>query len=264
MRLFLDIIAADPEYARIVRLDLLAFMERDPACVRFIDPLLYFKGFHALQAYRIAHQLWNSGRIPLAYHLQSQVSKELQVDIHPAAKIGGGAFLDHATGIVIGETAVIGNNVSMLHHVTLGGSGKKHGQRHPHLGDGVLVGAGATILGNVKVGDGAQIGACSLVLEDIPEGSTVVGVPAKVVSGRRGTAVPALDMKHERCLEGCNEEDHGHATDSKAGRSEMERVEKGIFGAVATNTEPDEPRKENNGVGELGQLTVDHIRLRTD
>lgn len=209
MRLFLDTIDSDPSFCENVRLDLLAVMERDPACTRFIDALLYFKGFHALQAYRVAHSLWKQGRIPLAYHLQSQVSKELQVDIHPAAVIGPGAFFDHATGVVIGETAVIGKNVSMLHHVTLGGSGKKHGDRHPKLGDGVLVGAGATILGNVSVGEGAQIGACSLVLEDIPPHSTVVGVPTKVVN-RQGMAVPALDMKHERCLPDCNDESHGH------------------------------------------------------
>lgn len=209
MRLFQDTIATDNAFCENVRHDLLAVMERDPACMRFIDALLYFKGFHALQAYRVAHSLWNQGRIPLAFHLQSQVSKELQVDIHPAAVIGAGAFFDHATGVVIGETAVIGNNVSMLHHVTLGGSGKTHGDRHPKLGDGVLVGAGATVLGNVTVGEGAQIGACSLVLEDIPPHSTVVGVPAKVVN-RQGMAVPALDMKHERCLPGCTDESHGH------------------------------------------------------
>lgn len=209
MMLFQDTIANDTAFCENVRHDLLAVMERDPACTHFIDALLYFKGFHALQAYRVAHSLWNQGRIPLAYHLQSQVSKELQVDIHPAAVIGAGAFFDHATGVVIGETAVIGNNVSMLHHVTLGGSGKKHGDRHPKLGDGVLVGAGATVLGNVTVGEGAQIGACSLVLEDIPPHSTVVGVPAKVVN-RQGMAVPALDMKHERCLPGCTDESHGH------------------------------------------------------
>jgi serine O-acetyltransferase len=186
-----------------VERDMLAVMERDPACVRFIDCLCYYKGFHALQAYRIAHALWKAGRIAVAYHLQAQVSKELQVDIHPAAVIGPGAFFDHATGVVIGETAVIGRNVSMLHHVTLGGSGKKHGVRHPQIGDDVLIGAGATILGAVRVGDGAQIGACSLVLEDIPESATVVGVPAKVVSRGDPNAkkvLPALDMNHERCL----------------------------------------------------------------
>lgn len=209
MRLFTETFGADATLRTDVRLDLLAVMERDPACGHFIDALLYFKGFHALQAYRVAHVLWKAGRTPLAYHLQSQVSKELQVDIHPAAKIGHGAFFDHATGVVIGETAVIGRNVSMLHHVTLGGSGKTHGERHPKIGDGVLVGAGATLLGNVVVGDGVQIGACSLVLEDVPPHATVVGVPARVV-GRQGVAVPALEMKHENCLPGCMDISHGH------------------------------------------------------
>lgn len=201
--------SSDPDFSDVLRRDLLAVMERDPACTRFIDALLYFKGFHALQAHRVAHILWVAGRTPLAFHLQSQVSKELQVDIHPAARIGPGVFFDHATGIVVGETAVIGANVSMLHHVTLGGSGKKHGERHPKIGDGVLVGAGATLLGNVAVGDGAQIGACSLVLEDVPPHVTVVGVPARVVSSQ-GVAVPAYDMKHERCLPGCTDPAHGH------------------------------------------------------
>jgi serine O-acetyltransferase len=188
-----------------LRLDLLAVMERDPACTRFIDCLCYFKGFHALQAYRVSHELWLSGKVALAYHLQSQVSKELQVDIHPAAVIGPGAFFDHATGVVIGETCTIGKNVSMLHQVTLGGSGSKHGIRHPQIGDGVLIGAGATLLGNISIGNFAQIGAGSLVLEDVPENSTVVGVPARIVSrtdasGVAGKVVPALDMKHDRCL----------------------------------------------------------------
>ncbi|GAB0490524.1 hypothetical protein MMPV_001761 [Pyropia vietnamensis] len=192
--------AAAAAMDRTLRLDLLAVMERDPACTQLIDALLYFKGFHALQAHRVAHALWTTDRRPLAYFLQSQVSKRLQVDVHPAAVVGAGAFWDHATGLVIGETAVLGNNVSLLHSVTLGGSGKKHGVRHPRLGDGVLVGAGATLLGPVKVGAGAQVGACSLVLEDVAPHVTVVGVPAKVV-GVPGVAVPALHMRHERCME---------------------------------------------------------------
>lgn len=192
--------AAAAAMDRTLRLDLLAVMERDPACTQLIDALLYFKGFHALQAHRVAHALWTTDRRPLAYFLQSQVSKRLQVDVHPAAVVGAGAFWDHATGLVIGETAVLGNNVSLLHSVTLGGSGKKHGVRHPRLGDGVLVGAGATLLGPVKVGAGAQVGACSLVLEDVAPHVTVVGVPAKVV-GVPGVAVPALHMRHERCVE---------------------------------------------------------------
>lgn len=225
MRLFQDVTKDDEQFCESVRLDLLAVMERDPACTRFIDALLYFKGFHALQAHRVAHKLWKQGRIPLAYHLQSQVSKELQVDIHPAAEIGPAAFFDHATGVVIGETAVIGRNVSILHHVTLGGSGKMHGDRHPKIGEGVLIGAGATLLGNVTVGDGVHIGACSLVLEDIPAGATVVGVPAKVVK-RQGVAVPALDMKHERCLPGCTDESHEH--DSADTPSVIRQVDESI------------------------------------
>lgn len=206
MRLFVDVLE-DPEVSKATREDLLAVMERDPACTRLIDALLYFKGFHALQAHRIAHALWQNGRAALALHLQSQVSKQLQVDIHPNATIGAGAFLDHATGVVIGETASIGRNCSMLHHVTLGGSGKSHGDRHPKLGDGVLIGAGATILGNVSIGNGVQIGACSLVLENIPDYATCVGVPARVVArGRVG--IPSLDMKHERCIECMNGVEH--------------------------------------------------------
>lgn len=223
MRLFQDGMNFDESYCDCVHRDLIAWMERDPACHRFIDAMLYFKGFHALQSHRVAHILWRQGRVPLAYHLQSQVSKELQVDIHPAAQIGAGAFLDHATGIVVGETAVIGRDCSMLHHVTLGGSGKTHGDRHPKLGNGVLVGAGATLLGNVTVGDGAQIGACSLVLEDIAPQVTVVGVPAKVV-GQQGLALPALDMKHERCLPDCTNESHGHElATSRMAEGDMER-----------------------------------------
>lgn len=211
MRLFQTAMDDDADFCNRVRRDLLAVMERDPACLRFIDALLYFKGFHALQAHRIAHILWRQKRAALAYHLQSQVSKELQVDIHPAAIIGAGVFIDHATGIVIGETATIGDDCSLLHHVTLGGSGKKHGDRHPKLGKGVLVGAGATLLGNVHIGDGVQIGACSLVLEDIPDHATIVGVPAKVLYVQ-GVSVPApaRDMKHERCLPGCKDLSHGH------------------------------------------------------
>lgn len=216
--------AAAAAMDRTLRLDLLAVMERDPACTQLIDALLYFKGFHALQAHRVAHALWTTDRRPLAYFLQSQVSKRLQVDVHPAAVVGAGAFWDHATGLVIGETAVLGDNVSLLHSVTLGGSGKKHGVRHPRLGDGVLVGAGATLLGPVKVGAGAQVGACSLVLEDVAPHVTVVGVPAKVV-GVPGVAVPALHMRHERCVEAEGQmssffvQGNGAASDGNGGNS---------------------------------------------
>mmetsp|Transcript_9575 Transcript_9575/g.41302 ORF Transcript_9575/g.41302 Transcript_9575/m.41302 type:complete len:298 (-) Transcript_9575:1335-2228(-) len=164
----------DGEVKHAVRMDLLAIMERDPACTRFIDPFLYYKGFHALQGYRVAHALWNQNRRPLAYFLQAQISKELQVDIHPNAKIGAGTFIDHATGVVIGETAVLGDNVSLLHQVTLGGSGLRDGDRHPKIGDGVLIGAGATLVGDIDVGEGAQVGAGTMVYSDIPSHVTAV------------------------------------------------------------------------------------------
>ncbi|CAN8075277.1 unnamed protein product [Agarophyton chilense] len=236
MRVFQDSMSSSVQFCESVRADLLAVMERDPACTRFIDALLYFKGFHALQAHRVAHILWGQGRMPLAYHLQSQVSKELQVDMHPAARIGSGVFVDHATGIVIGETAVIGNNCSLLHHVTLGGTGKKHGERHPKLGEGVLVGAGATLLGNISVGDGVQIGACSLVLEDVPAHATVVGVPAKLVSRQGvGVGVPALDMMHERCLPGCTDHTHGHGVSdsgNSASTADAAKGDEAVTGAM--------------------------------
>lgn len=273
MRLFQDAMVGDESFCTLVRLDLLAVMERDPACTRFIDAFLYFKGFQALQAYRVAHSLWKQERIPLASHLQSQVSKELQVDIHPAAVIGSGAFFDHATGVVIGETAVIGENVSMLHHVTLGGSGKKHGKRHPNIGDGVLIGAGATILGNVHVGDGVQIGACSLVLEDIPAHATVVGVPAKVV-GIPGIAVPAMDMKHERCLEGKGDDrieenkavdlNDGVVTGSSVAASNGAATSNGVAasdGAAATNgIMAKSGGAEGNGVPANGRININNVR----
>jgi len=208
MRLFSDVMKEDSDILGAIRQDLLAVMERDPACTRLIDAFLYFKGFHALQSYRIAHSLMTKqSRASIAYHIQSQVSKEFQVDIHPNARIGAGAFIDHATGVVIGETTVIGKNCSMLHHVTLGGSGKFEGDRHPKIGDGVLIGAGATILGNVKIGNDVQIGACSLVLSNIPDYSTVVGVPAKIVRTKKA-GIPSLMMKHERCIECQNGTEH--------------------------------------------------------
>lgn len=186
---------ADPEIGKAVRCDLRAVKERDSACSTFSVPFLYFKGFHALQAYRIAHWLWNQGREDLALFLQNCISTEFGVDIHPAAKIGHGIFLDHANGIVIGETATVGNNVSMLHSVTLGGTGKEGGDRHPKVGDGVLISAGAKILGNIKIGCGAKVGAGSVVLQDVPDHTTVAGVPAKIV-GTPGSDQPALDMNH--------------------------------------------------------------------
>ncbi len=165
----------------VVAQDLAAARARDPACTQLNQPLLYFKGFQALQSHRFAHWLWNTDRNHMARWMQSRCSEVFAVDIHPAAKIGAGIFIDHATGIVIGETTVIGDNVSILHGVTLGGSGKETGNRHPKIGDGVLLSAGCAILGNISVGDGAKVAACSVVLQDVPSRATVAGIPARIV-----------------------------------------------------------------------------------
>ncbi|WP_101759255.1 serine O-acetyltransferase [Oceanicoccus sp. KOV_DT_Chl] len=186
---------ADPLISKAMRCDLRAVVERDSACNHYSEPFLYFKGFHALQAYRVAHWLWQQGRHELALFLQNCISTEFGVDIHPAAKIGHGILMDHATGIVIGATAVVGNNVSIMQSVTLGGTGKEEGDRHPKVGDGVLISAGAKILGNIKIGNGAKIGAGSVVLQEVPAHTTVAGVPAKVI-GRPNCEQPALDMNH--------------------------------------------------------------------
>jgi len=170
--------------------------ERDSACTTLAVPFLYFKGFHALQTHRIAHWLWQQGRHSLALFFQNRMSVVFGVDIHPAAQLGYGLMLDHATGLVIGETTVIGNNVSILQSVTLGGTGKEGGDRHPKVGDGVLISAGAKILGNICIGEGAKVGAGSVVLHAVPPHTTVAGVPAKVV-GTPNTDQPALDMNHE-------------------------------------------------------------------
>jgi serine O-acetyltransferase len=193
MDLMGDAISADSAIAEAACADIVAVDSRDPACRGFAIPLLYFKGFHAIQAYRISHWFWTQGREVLALALQSRISEVFAVDIHPAARFGKGIMLDHATGLVVGETAVIGDCVSMLHGVTLGGTGKDCGDRHPKIGCGVLIGAHATILGNIRVGEGAKIGAGSVVLEDIPAHSTAAGVPARVV-GHPTADQPALDM----------------------------------------------------------------------
>ena len=163
--------------------DMRVVRERDPACTTYLQPFLYFKGYGGLQAYRIAHWLWTQERHILAYHLQSRVSELFAVDIHPAAKIGGGVFIDHAHGIVIGETAVVEDDVSMLHSVTLGGTGKAGGDRHPKIHRGVMIGAGAKVLGNIEVGEDARIAAGSVVLSSVPPRCTVAGVPARPVGG---------------------------------------------------------------------------------
>ena len=188
-----DSMAADASIGASIRADLQAFRERDPACARYSVPLLYFKGFHALQAYRIEHFLWHQERSELALYLQSRVSEVFAVDIHPAAQIGSGILLDHATGLVIGETAVVEDHVSLLHEVTLGGTGKETGDRHPKIRSGVLIGAGAKILGNVEIGEGAKVAAGSMVLNDVPAHCTVAGVPAQPV-GECKESQPALEM----------------------------------------------------------------------
>ncbi len=199
-------LAADPSIGEAIRCDLCAIRDRDSACDSLSVPFLYFKGFHALQAYRIAHWLWRQDREPLALFFQNRISCEFGVDIHPAARIGRGIMLDHATGVVIGETAVVGDNVSIMQSVTLGGTGKEHGDRHPKVGNGVLIGAGAKILGNIRVGEGAQVAAGSVVLDHVEAHTTVAGVPAKVV-GRPSCAQPALEMDHKVCCPDAGAED---------------------------------------------------------
>lgn len=173
--------------------DIQAVCQRDPAIDKYSTPLLYLKGFHALQAYRIGHWLWNQGRCALAIYLQNEISVSFAVDIHPAARIGCGIMLDHATGIVIGETAIVENDVSILQSVTLGGTGKSCGDRHPKIREGVMIGAGAKILGNIEVGRGAKIGAGSVVVQSVPPYTTAAGVPARIV-GKSGSAKPSMDM----------------------------------------------------------------------
>ncbi|MBD3804178.1 MAG: serine O-acetyltransferase [Thioclava sp.] len=184
---------ADPDLGQAARADLVAVLERDPACHRLLQPLLFFKGFQALQAYRVAHWLYTNGRRDMAYFVQMRASELFGVDIHPGARIGRGIMMDHAHSIVIGETAVVGDNVSMLHSVTLGGTGKEDEDRHPKIGNGVLIGAGAKVLGNIKVGDNSRIAAGSVVLSEVPCCKTVAGVPAKIV-GDAGCDRPASQM----------------------------------------------------------------------
>jgi serine O-acetyltransferase len=185
--------AGDPGLGAAARADLVAVLDRDPACTRLLEPLLYFKGFQALQAYRVAHWLWRQGRRDFAFCVQARMSELFSIDIHPAARVGQGIMIDHAHAIVIGETAVVGDNVSMLHSVTLGGTGKEHGDRHPKIGDGVLIGAGAKVLGNITVGHCSRIAAGSVVLSDVPPCKTVAGVPARIV-GEAGCEQPARSM----------------------------------------------------------------------
>jgi serine O-acetyltransferase len=190
-----DAFASDPAIMRAADADLQAVAERDPAIKTLLQPFLYFKGFQALQAWRVSHWLWTGGRETLAFHFQSRISELFQVDIHPAARLGAGLFLDHGTGIVIGETAVVGDEVSMLHNVTLGGTGAERGDRHPKIGKGVLLGAGAKVLGNITIGDYAKVASGSVVLKSVPAGCTAAGVPARLVNCPTG-ATPARTMDH--------------------------------------------------------------------
>jgi serine O-acetyltransferase len=190
---FFAALESDPEIGEAFRADAAAYVERDPACRRLIEPLLYFKGYHAIEGSRLAHALWRAGKRDFAYYIQSRLSDALGADIHPAARFGKGIFLDHATGFVVGETAVIEDDVSILHGVTLGGTGKVAGDRHPKVRRGVMIGAGTKILGNIEIGAYSRIAAGSVVLQPVPEHSVVAGVPAKVVGVEQKTE-PARDM----------------------------------------------------------------------
>lgn len=186
---------ADPSMVERAEADMRAVFERDPACKGYLQPFLFFKGFIALQAHRLSHWLWAQGRETLALYLQSRTSELFQVDVHPNARIGSGVFIDHATGVVIGETAVVGDDVSMLHGVTLGGTGAERGDRHPKIGKGVLLGAGAKVLGNIQIGDYAKIASGSVVLRPVPSGCTAAGVPARLVNCP-SCPEPARTMDH--------------------------------------------------------------------
>ena len=192
-QVYREAIESEPGIGEAFRSDLLAVADRDPACTRLIEPMLYFKGFHAIETHRLAHWLWEKGRHDFALYLQSRSSEVFQTDINPAARIGRGIFLDHATGLVVGMTAVIEDNVSILQDVTLGGTGKERGDRHPKIRRGVLIGAGAKILGNIEVGECARVAAGSVVLHPVPPKMTVAGVPARVV-GAVTCAEPARAM----------------------------------------------------------------------
>ncbi|ENT09503.1 MULTISPECIES: serine O-acetyltransferase [Brucella] len=190
---FDTMLEANPEWSHVLRVDIQAVYDRDPAYSRFMDPVLYLKGFHAIQTHRLAHWLYKQGRKDFAYYLQSRSSSIFQTDIHPAARLGSGLFLDHATGLVVGETAVVEDNVSILHGVTLGGTGKSSGDRHPKIRQGVLIGAGAKILGNIQVGQCSKIAAGSVVLKSVPHNVTVAGVPACII-GETGCTEPSRVM----------------------------------------------------------------------
>ena len=194
LKLFNEVYESDPALAECLRADMEAVKDRDPACDSYTQIMLFFKGYQAIQAYRITHALWKQGRTALALALQNRISEIFHVDIHPAARLGRGLMIDHATGVVIGETSVLGDNVSILHGVTLGGSGTGRGVRHPRIGHGVLLGAGVCVLGPVTIGDAAKVGAGSVVVTDVPNHSVAVGVPARIVRGSINTQEPCADM----------------------------------------------------------------------
>ena len=194
--LFSDILVEEPQIALAALADLDAYVERDPACDNYCRPFLFFKGYLAIQSHRFANYLWRQGRRSMARYIQHQVSTLCDVDIHPAAQLGQGLMVDHATGLVIGETAVVGDNVSLLHGVTLGGTGSGSGKRHPTVGTGVLISSGAKVLGGITIGDGSRIGAGSVVLVSVPAQVTVAGVPARIV-GRPLESLPALSMDQQ-------------------------------------------------------------------
>lgn len=191
-RLFEKAYDGDESLVDAAEADMWAVLDRDPACRGFLQPFLFFKGFLAVQTHRVAHALWREGRETLAFHFQSRIAERFGIDIHPAARLGAGLMLDHATGVTIGETAIVGDNCSLLHGVTLGGTGKEVGDRHPKIGRGVLLSVGAKVLGNITIGDEAKVAAGSVVLKDVPARATVAGVPAKIVSA--DSALPAQTM----------------------------------------------------------------------
>lgn len=191
--IFEEVLAADHQIGEAVRADLSAVFDRDPACNSHLEAFLFYKGVHALESYRIAHWLWKHDRHPMALFFQSRISELFDVDIHPAARLGRGIMIDHATGVVIGETAVVEDDVSMLHGVTLGGTGKETGDRHPKIRRGVLLSMGAKVLGNIEVGEYSRVGAGSVVLKPVPPGCTAVGIPAKLVNCA-GSKNPSQDM----------------------------------------------------------------------
>jgi len=194
--IFEEALTSDPSIGEAVRADLSAVFQRDPACHSYAQAFLFFKGFHALQSYRVAHHLWTHGRRTMAMFIQNRMSDLFAVDIHPAAKLGRGIMIDHATGVVIGETAVVGDDVSMLHGVTLGGTGKQDEDRHPKVGRGVLLSTGAKVLGNIEIGEYSRVGAGSVVLKPVPPHTTVAGVPARVI-GKAGSSRPSQEMDHK-------------------------------------------------------------------